>query len=112
MLTYLPFLFHRLGPTDLTWEEKNPVNYVFERNEASKLLMQGKKEVPLLERLNGRTIKSTREEEVKEGKVLVLELDDGSELRFGLEGDIGADFNWYSYAIVRLNGKRFWRDAN
>jgi len=63
-----------------------------------------------LEELNGRTIVNIREIKVERDKILVVELDDGSELEFGLGGGIGLDSEWYQFAVVRLNGKEIWRD--
>lgn len=62
----------------------------------------------MLEALHGRTIVKTREEKVGREKILVIELDDGSELKFGLDGGIGADCEWYQSAVVRLNGEDVW----
>ena len=61
-----------------------------------------------LEELNGRTIVNIREIKVERDKILVIELDDGSELTFGLGGSGGADGGWYQFAVVRLNGENVW----
>ena len=66
----------------------------------------------MLEALKGRTIVNTREEQLKGSrKVLVVELDDGSELKIGFEGGVGADSEWCQFVVVRLNGKNIWGDV-
>ena len=64
----------------------------------------------MLEALKGRTIVNTREEQLKGSrKVLVVELDDGSELKIGFEGGVGADSEWYQFAVVYLDDIEIWR---